>query len=61
MSVTPQPGHPGYEAFERALRQYFDSYAQAGILTMPTICWITAGRFRSQERLQAALLDPLRE
>ena len=47
LSITPQPGHPGYEGFERALRHYFDSCAQEGILTMPTICWITAGRFRS--------------
>jgi ubiquinone/menaquinone biosynthesis C-methylase UbiE len=47
LSITPQPGHPGYEAFEQALHQYFDSCAEVGILTMPTVCWITAGRFGS--------------
>jgi hypothetical protein len=46
LSVTPQPGHPGYHAFELALRQYFDTHAPNGILNMPTICWITAARFR---------------
>jgi ubiquinone/menaquinone biosynthesis C-methylase UbiE len=47
LSVTPQPTHPGYKAFEQALRQYFDRYAEEGILTMPTTCWINAGRFRA--------------
>jgi ubiquinone/menaquinone biosynthesis C-methylase UbiE len=47
LSVTPRPGHPGYDAFERALRLYFESNARDGILTMPTICWITAARFRT--------------
>jgi SAM-dependent methyltransferase len=45
LSVSPQPEHSGFEAFQLALREYFDTYASAGILTMPTICWITAGRF----------------
>jgi SAM-dependent methyltransferase len=45
LSVSPPPGHPGFEAFQFTLREYFDTYASAGILTMPTICWITAGRF----------------
>jgi ubiquinone/menaquinone biosynthesis C-methylase UbiE len=48
LSVTPQPGHPGYDAFERALRHYFDTHARDGILTMPAICWITAARYRPQ-------------
>jgi len=48
LSVTPQPGHPGFETFEQALRLYFDTYAEAGILTLPTTCWISAGRFRAQ-------------
>jgi ubiquinone/menaquinone biosynthesis C-methylase UbiE len=48
LSVTPQPDHPGYAAFELALHNYFDSYAVDGIFTMPTICWITAARFRSE-------------
>jgi ubiquinone/menaquinone biosynthesis C-methylase UbiE len=47
LSVTPQPGHPNHEAFQHALRHYFSTYARAGIFTMPTICWITAARFRS--------------
>jgi SAM-dependent methyltransferase len=46
LSITPQPSHPGYAAFERALKDYFDSYAVEGIFTMPTVCWITAARFR---------------
>jgi ubiquinone/menaquinone biosynthesis C-methylase UbiE len=49
LSVTPQPGHPGHQAFARALRSYFDTFARDGIFTMPTICWITAARFRSRE------------
>jgi SAM-dependent methyltransferase len=44
LSVTPQPGHPKHEAFERELRRYFEAYAGGGMLTMPTICWINAGR-----------------
>jgi ubiquinone/menaquinone biosynthesis C-methylase UbiE len=49
LSVSPQPGHPNHEAFQHALRQYFDAHARDAILTMPTICWITAARFRPQE------------
>lgn len=45
LSVSPQPGHPNHEAFERELRAHFDTFAQAGILTIPTVCWITAARF----------------
>jgi len=48
LSISPQPGHPQYERFAEALKSYFESYAGDGILTMPTVCWITAGRFRSQ-------------
>jgi len=48
LSVAPQPSHPGYEAFARELRRHFDTFARAGILTVPTICWITAARFRPQ-------------
>jgi SAM-dependent methyltransferase len=47
LSATPPAGHPGYAAFEKALDEYFDVYAADGILTMPTICWITAARFRT--------------
>jgi SAM-dependent methyltransferase len=45
LSVSPQPGHPKNELFERELRAHFDTVAQAGILTIPTVCWITAARF----------------
>ena len=48
LSVTPPPDHPGYDAFERALHIYFDSYAVDEIFTMPTACRITAARFRSE-------------
>lgn len=44
LSVTPQPGHPNHQGFERALREYFAAYAVDGILTMPTMCWITVAR-----------------
>ena len=46
LSVTPQPGHPNHEAFERELRRHFDSHARDEILTIPTRCWITAARFQ---------------
>ena len=46
LSVTPQHGHPAFAAFERELRAYFDRFARAGILTQPTTCWISAGRFQ---------------
>jgi SAM-dependent methyltransferase len=45
LSVSPQPGHPAHAAFDRALRDYFDTYARAGIFTTPTICWVTAASF----------------
>ena len=49
LSVAPQAGNPNHEAFMHELRRYFDTYASAGILTIPTICWITAGRFADQK------------
>ena len=48
LSVTPQPGHPGHEAFQRELRLFFDTYADNNILTVPTTCWITAARFNTR-------------
>ncbi len=48
LSVAPQPGHPNHQAFQQALRLYFETYARNGILTLPTTCWITAARFRGQ-------------
>ena len=44
LSVTPQPEHTNYDAFQRELRGYFDTHAPAGILTVPTVCWVTAAR-----------------
>lgn len=44
LSVSPQSGHPKYEAFQRELRLCFDTYAVGGILTVPTLCYITAAR-----------------
>jgi len=49
LSVAPQAGNPNHEAFMHELRRYFDTYASAGVLTIPTICWITAGRFADQK------------
>jgi len=46
LSVVPQEDHPNNEVFQRELRLYFDTHGSAGILTMPTTCWITAARFR---------------
>jgi ubiquinone/menaquinone biosynthesis C-methylase UbiE len=48
LSVSPQPGHPKNEVFERELRAHFDTFARGGVLTIPTVCWITAGRFLPQ-------------
>jgi len=48
LSVTPPADHPGYAAFESALHRHFDAYALDGILTVPTICWVNAGRLRAQ-------------
>jgi ubiquinone/menaquinone biosynthesis C-methylase UbiE len=45
LSVSPQPGHPGFAAFEQALRDYFARFARDEVVTVPTTCWITAARF----------------
>jgi ubiquinone/menaquinone biosynthesis C-methylase UbiE len=45
LSVAPTASHPNHEIFMRELRSHFDTYARAGILTMPTICYIVAARF----------------
>ncbi len=44
LSIIPKPDHPGYPAFEQQLRSFFHTYAVAGLLTVPTSCWIDAGR-----------------
>jgi len=43
-SVTPNEDAPGYPAFVEALHHHFDTFAIAGKITMPTTCWVTAGR-----------------
>jgi ubiquinone/menaquinone biosynthesis C-methylase UbiE len=43
-SVTPNEDSPNFPAFAEALREHFDAYAVEGKLTMPTTCWVTAGR-----------------
>jgi ubiquinone/menaquinone biosynthesis C-methylase UbiE len=47
LSVTPQPGHPNFDGWVRESRRYFDRFAHNGVLTVPTICWITAANFRT--------------
>ena len=44
VSVVPQRGTPGFEMFEVELRKHFEKFARGEILTMPTTCWISAGR-----------------
>jgi SAM-dependent methyltransferase len=48
LSVTPPPGDPRNATFAQHLRDYFQTYAVDGILTMPTTCWIDAGRLSTQ-------------
>ncbi|HWB32821.1 MAG TPA: class I SAM-dependent methyltransferase [Acidobacteriaceae bacterium] len=45
LSISPRPEDAGFAAFAAAMRAYFDRFSREGILTMPTICWITAARF----------------
>lgn len=45
LSVTPQPGQPGYEGMQAALRAHFDRWAQQGILIVPNICYVNCGQF----------------
>ena len=45
LSVAPHPDHPAHDLFMRELRRYFEMYSGDGVLTVPTICWISAGRF----------------
>ena len=44
LSVTPQRDNPRFPAFNQHLHDYFNTYAINGILTMPTTCWVDAGR-----------------
>jgi ubiquinone/menaquinone biosynthesis C-methylase UbiE len=43
-SVTPKEDSPNFPAFAEALREHFDTYAVEGKITVPTTCWVTAGR-----------------
>lgn len=46
LSVTPQPDDRAFAEFEKELRVYFERFEQKGMITLPTICWISAGRFQ---------------
>jgi SAM-dependent methyltransferase len=43
LSVTPQPGHPGFPAMQEALREYFARHESGGKLRMPMTCKIHFG------------------
>ncbi len=44
LSMTPKPTDPRFPQFLKALEGFFNRYATNGILTLPTTCWISAGR-----------------
>ena len=44
LSITPRPLDPSYPAFEEALRNQFNRYAIEEQITVPTNCWVAAGR-----------------
>ena len=46
LSVTPQPGHPGFPAMQQALRQYFAHHESGGKIRMPMTCKIHFGQLR---------------
>jgi SAM-dependent methyltransferase len=48
LSIVPQPNDTRAETFHRLLRDYFNTYAPTGILTVPTKCWVDAGRLSTQ-------------
>ncbi len=43
LSVTPQPGHPGFPAMQKALREYFARHESSSKLRMPMTCKIHFG------------------
>jgi ubiquinone/menaquinone biosynthesis C-methylase UbiE len=47
-SVTPNEDSPSFPAFAEDLRRHFDTYAMDGTITMPTTCWVTAGRLSTR-------------
>jgi SAM-dependent methyltransferase len=46
LSVTPQPGHPGFPAMQEALGKYFARYESGGKVRMPMTCKIHFGHLR---------------
>lgn len=48
LSVVPQPEDPRFSTFTNHLRDYFQTYAVDNTLTIPTTCWIDAGRLSTQ-------------
>jgi SAM-dependent methyltransferase len=45
LSHAPLVSSPRFPEFERVLSEYFDRYAQSGVVTLETRYWINAGRF----------------
>jgi SAM-dependent methyltransferase len=43
LSITPQPGHPGFPAMQEALRQFFRRHESGGKVHMPMTCKIHFG------------------
>jgi SAM-dependent methyltransferase len=46
LSVTPQPGHPGFPAMQQALQEYFARHESGGKVQMPMTCKIHFGHLR---------------
>ncbi len=46
LSVTPQPGHPGFPPMQQALQKYFARHESAGKIRMPMTCKIHFGHLR---------------
>jgi SAM-dependent methyltransferase len=46
LSVTPQPGHPGFPPMQQALREYFARHESDGKIRMPMTCKIHFGHLR---------------
>jgi ubiquinone/menaquinone biosynthesis C-methylase UbiE len=43
-SIVPRPDDPSSANFNRYLRAHFERFAVDGYITVPTTCWISAGR-----------------
>jgi SAM-dependent methyltransferase len=46
LSVTPQPGHPGFLPMQQALREYFERHESGGKIRMPMTCKLHFGHLR---------------